>query len=141
MRDHPLRRLIIALCACCVLGASLALAEGAGLLVLLDSPDTLQLGDRTSVAVTVDLPANVRSDTPLLLTPSVDGAALEVVRGRLFRADATVLGPTRLGFQVPVVAQREGAAILRVEVSTYACSGRCRAISASAHKTLRVQAR
>jgi predicted lipase len=123
MRDHSLRRLIV-LAGC--LTASVALAADSGAAsVRIEAPDTLRAGERTSVGVQVELPASVAEDAPLLLTPTVEGAAVEVLRGRLFRADAKRTGPRTLSFQIPVIAQREGAAILRVDFDTYACQTRC----------------
>lgn len=152
MRNHPLRRLSLRAYVVVALWSSLAglttlgsrpvsAADGGMLAVEIDVPDTLVKQAHASVTVRVDLPAGVPDDTPLLLTPTVEGSAVEVLRGRLFRGDAEATSPSQLRFQVPVIARSEGTAILRIDVSTYACKKRCTAITASAQKSLRVEAR
>jgi hypothetical protein len=76
---------------------------------------------------------------PLLLTPRIEGAAVELVRGRLLRADAKSLDSKHLSFNIPVVARREGTAILRVEVMTYVCATRCSRVIAIESRVLRVR--
>jgi hypothetical protein len=79
------------------------------------------------------------ASAPLLLTPRIEGSAVELVRGRLLRADARVLDATHLRFELPVVARSEGTAILRVEVTTYLCTTRCRRVLASESRVLHVR--
>ncbi len=69
---------------------------------------------------------------PLLVTPSSEGTALEVVRGRLLRAEAQDPRAEVLEFQVPVVARGPGTAVVRVRAAGYACEARCRPVHAEA---------
>jgi hypothetical protein len=94
--------------------------------------------------VTFDAP-NTR---PLLVTPASEGDAIEVVRGRLLRADAEDEASDPLVFRIPIVARAVGTATLRVRVRGYVCTTcpqgasdcrrRCRSVIASAEVTLRV---
>jgi hypothetical protein len=112
-------------------------ADGPRVRVEIQGADTLP---RTAhVMVPVMLALEVAADAPLLLTPSVEGSAVEVVRGRLLRSDAKLVDPTHLRFEVPVVARSEGTAIFRVEVATYVCEPRCRAVTASGSRVLHVR--
>jgi hypothetical protein len=108
-----------------------------GLSIEIQGPDDLPRAAHLSVPVLVSLPAGAA--TPLMLTPSVEGFAVEVVRGRLIRGDAKSLDPSHLRFELPVVARSEGTAILRVDLSTYVCDPRCRPIAASATRVLHVR--
>jgi hypothetical protein len=67
-----------------------------------------------------------------LLTPRSEGTAVEVVRGRLMRADARQPDAEELEFRIPIVAREAGTAILRVRASGYLCEARCRAVDAQA---------
>jgi hypothetical protein len=100
---------------------------------------TVRAGSHTAVEVIVQLPAG--NDSPLLLTPSVEGEAVEVVRGRLMRPDAKPVAgdDTRLRFEVPVLARSEGTAILRVDVTTYVCARVCQRVVLRASEVLRVR--
>ena len=113
----------------------------ATLAVELVLPGRIALGDRGMAMVTVRVQGD--GSLPLLLTPSAEGTALEVVRGRLLGSDAAsaVAGPegtTLLSFQVPFVARRAGAAVLKVRVLGYACSHRCRAIEVETRRMVTV---
>jgi hypothetical protein len=110
---------------------------GLGLALAIEGDETLARAAHASIPVIVSLPSG--ADHPLLLTPSVEGSAVELVRGRLTRADAKNLDPQHLRFELPVVAKSEGTAILRVEVMTYACSPGCARVLASASRVLRVR--
>lgn len=112
-------------------------ADGGGLAIAIEGDDTLDRSAHASIPVIVSLPAG--ADHPLLLTPSVEGGAVQLMRGRLTRADAKPLDPQRLRFELPVVAKSEGTAILRVEVMTYACSPGCARVLASASRVLHVR--
>ena len=90
------------------------------------------------IAVLVQLP-NASKDLPLLLTPRIEGDAVELVRGRLMRSDAKQSDATHLRFEIPVVARSEGTAILRVSVSTYLCAESCRRIEATTSAVLEVR--
>jgi hypothetical protein len=100
------------------------------------APSDLRPGSHANIAVRVTLPAG--ASTPLLLTPRAEGNAVEVVRGRLFRADAKALPDGSLSFELPVLARSEGTAILRVEVMTYVCRERCTRVMQSESQVLRV---
>jgi hypothetical protein len=96
----------------------------------------LRAGTHAAIEVIVELPAG--NDAPLLLTPSVEGEAVEVVRGRLSRADGKVLDDGRLRFEVPVLAKSEGTAILRVDVMTYVCERTCQRVVLRGSQVLKV---
>jgi hypothetical protein len=117
----------------------LALARDAPVRVELAPERLLRAGSHTAIEVIVQLPE--ANDAPLLLTPSVEGEAVEVVRGRLMRPDAKPLegDPTRLRFEVPVLAKSEGVAILRVDVTTYVCERKCQRVVLRASQVLRVR--
>lgn len=110
-------------------------------------PATLEVAildpGRLRVGATGSLTVVVRgADTqarPLLLSPTVQGAALEVVRGRLLRSDATTAAPdhTALRFAVPVRAAAAGTSVVDVTVATYTCAARCRQVTASARLVVR----
>lgn len=115
-----------ALALALVLGAA---APAAGqLTVELRPPGALRAGDRVEIIALV----RGAGSHPLLLTPSSEGTALEVVRGRLMRAEARDPEADELELRIPIVARAAGAAVLRVRASGYACNGRCRAVSAEA---------
>ena len=92
----------------------------------------------TAIEVIVQLPRG-SADLPLLLTPRIEGAAVELVRGRLLRSDAKWVEHGRLRFEVPVVARTEGTAILRVNVMTYVCSETCKRVEATTSAVLEVR--
>lgn len=98
----------------------------------------LVLGAHTPILATVQLPA-ASKELPLLLTPRIEGAAVELVRGRLMRSDAKAIDATHLRFDVPVVARSEGTAILRVSVSSYLCDETCRRVEATTSAVLEVR--
>ena len=102
----------------------------------LASEQSLRAGAHAVIEVKVVVPAG--EDAPLLLTPSVEGDAVEVVRGRLSRSDAKIVPPDGLRFEVPVRARSEGTAILRVDVTTYVCERQCRRVVLRASQVLRV---
>jgi hypothetical protein len=120
--------------------AASALAQAAAVRVELDPERTLRAGTHASIEVVVQIPAG--NDSPLMLTPSVEGEALEVVRGRLTRPDAKPVDgdPTRLRFEVPVRARSEGTSILRVDVMTYVCARKCERVLLRASEVVRVRA-
>lgn len=123
-----------------LLGAALfllmpvATAQPAALHLELLAPEVIRPGDRVSLRLIVT-PAG---DEAMLITPTSEGAAVVVARGRLQRRDGTVDGE-RLVVQVPIIAQDAGHALVRVHVETYLCEGeRCRAIEADAELALDV---
>jgi hypothetical protein len=97
----------------------------------------LRAGSHTTIEVVVELPPG--NDSPLLLTPSTSGSAVEVVRGRLSRSDGKALSATHLRFEIPVRARTEGTAILRIELMTYVCARTCRRVLLEGSQVLRVQ--
>jgi hypothetical protein len=108
-------------------------AEDAALQVSV--PRELHVGDHVSLLVMLTLPADAQG--PLLLTPRSQGEALEVVRGRLLRADARDQKATPLAFDLPVVARVQGSAVLRVKVATFRCHDQqCEPLELEAQKTV-----
>jgi hypothetical protein len=102
-------------------------------------PESLTVDDRASVIVEVHvLPEGHR---PVLLTPTSEGSAVEVVRGRLLRADAEDPEAAVLRFSIPIVARTPGTSVLRVHVSGWACEQRCRPVESDAEVVLRVARR
>lgn len=104
--------------------------------VRLDAPSHIATGDHLSMVATVTLSPPNR--LPLLLTPSSEGTAIEVVRGRLLRADAEEPKANPLVFRIPLVARGPGTAVLRVRVLAYSCHELCRRVSVERTLTLRV---
>lgn len=101
-------------------------------------PVELAVGARETLVLVVDAAPSAR--WPLLVTPSSDGPAVEVVHGRLFRADAEEPSAFPLRFRVPVHAASAGDAVVRARVEGYACEGeRCRPVEAEASVPLRVR--
>jgi hypothetical protein len=116
-------------------------ANESALTVTISGPETLTRAAHTSIPVLITLPPDTTDlrELPLALTPHIDGTAIELVRGRLLRADAKVEATGQLRFLIPVVAHSEGTAILRVELMTYTCDPRCRRVDASGTRVLRVR--
>jgi len=154
MRHHLLRRLIARSVALAALSLLVLPARGqdtppedapardggaspaaSGVSVTLSAPDRLIAGTTAMVVAEVHVPP---SDSPLLLTPTTEGTAVEVVRGRLLRADAERSANGTLRFRIPIIAKSAGTSVLRVRVMTYACARRCRAEEADAFLVLRV---
>lgn len=100
----------------------------------LAAPADLREGDRAQIT------ARVRGagTHPLLLTPASEGTALEVVRGRLLRADAIDPRAEVLEFRIPIVANAPGTAVVRVSAAGYTCAARCRLVRADASLAVRV---
>lgn len=106
--------------------------------VVIEAPHQLHPGDHAEIVALVHTEDAARG--PLLVTPSVDGAAVEVVRGRLFRFDADDPEADPLRFRVPVLARSVGTAVLSVRVDGHACEGpRCTPVGAEA--TARIDVR
>lgn len=104
----------------------------------MQAPSKLKVGDRASVKLTLTLPEG--SAEPLLLTPTSDGPAVEVVRGRLMRSDARDARANPLRFEIPIVARRPGTSVLRVRVLSYHCNEQCTAVQSEASQALEVRA-
>ena len=106
--------------------------------ITLEPPERLVEGRRSTIAAVV----HVAPDVPVLITPSEEGTALFVVRGRLFRADAEDPAASPLRFRIPIVARQPGTAVVRVRVSSFECEGDdCRPVRGEASVTLRVEPR
>lgn len=111
-----------------------ASAQPSALHLQLEAPSVVRPGDRVSLRLVVT-PAG---EEAMLITPTSEGAAVVVARGRLQRGDGSVDGES-LVVQVPIIARDAGHALIRVHVQTYSCSGdRCRAIEADAEVAFNV---
>jgi hypothetical protein len=87
--------------------------------LLIGAPPRLVVGAVAALELTVRTPGTEQQ--PLLLTPTVEGEAVRVVRGRLLRDDAVRVDGSTLVFTLPLAARRPGAALLRVSMLTYRC--------------------
>ena len=101
----------------------------------LEPPARLVPGDRASVVLRIRDPG----PHPILVTPRTEGAAVELARGRLQRADATEREDGTLEFRIPIIAHEPGPATLHVQIATYECRSLCRAVEAHAQTALRVE--
>ena len=116
----------------------IAHAQTAPLTVTIEAPHQMHPGDHAEIVALVHAEDAARG--PLLVTPSVDGAAVEVVRGRLFRFDAEDPSADPLRFRVPVLARSVGTAVISVRIDGHACVGaRCSAVDAES--TARIDVR
>jgi hypothetical protein len=104
-------------------------------------PGVLVPGVPAAIDVFVRVPQAQAQEQPLLLTPSAEGEAVRVVRGRLLRADARREQSGELHFQVPIEVRGEGTAVLRFRLLTYACAVRCEAVRAEQSLTVQVRGR
>jgi hypothetical protein len=102
-------------------------------------PDGLTPGSPALIEVYVRLPPG--PEQPVLLTPSSEGEAVRVTRGRLLRADATRTDGGELRFQVPIAVVGTGTAVLHVALLTYQCKARCDTVRAQASRTLQIASR
>ena len=117
---------------------SLAAAQDAPIRVTIAPPPELHAGDHAELIVEVALAEDARG--PVLVTPSADGAAIEIVRGRLFRFEAEDPDADPLRFHVPIVARTAGTAIVSIHVAGHRCDGpRCDAVEADASRTIDVR--
>jgi hypothetical protein len=108
--------------------------------LLIGAPPRLVVGAVAAVELTVRTPGTDRQ--PLLLTPSVEGEAVRMVRGRLLRDDAVRADGSTLVFALPLSARRPGAALLRVSLLTYGCDPTaCQEVRADASRMLQVNPR
>lgn len=115
--------------------ATPARAAAPALQVTLQGKHHLARDAHAAIEVIVQLP-DTSAELPLLLTPKIEGAAVELVRGRLLRSDAKRTEQGHLRFELPVVARTRGTAILRVTVITYVCSERCQQVQAATSAVL-----
>jgi hypothetical protein len=141
MRVGPLRRLttraIVALGL--VIASPSAAQDAARAELTIEPPEQLTVGDRASVIALVTIIPE--GDRPILLTPTSEGTAVEVVRGRLLRTDAEDDSARVLRFSIPILAATPGTSVLRVHVSGWACEERCRPVETDAEVVLRVARR
>jgi len=120
-------------------GARASQPRPAAATLRIELPEGLTAGTTASVGVFVRLPEG--PEQPLLLTPSAEGDAVRVARGRLLRADARRTNQGELYFQVPIEARNAGTAVLRVALLTYRCAARCDAVQATESVTVQIRAR
>lgn len=122
--------------ACLVLLLAPAAAQDREVVrVTLSSPSHLVADGAAEVVAEVVVPPGGR---PILVTPTSEGTAVEVVRGRLLRTDADEIRPNVLLFRIPIRARGPGTAVLRVRVLAYDCAVRCRAVEGDAVVVLHV---
>jgi len=113
--------------------ASVAFAQE--LRLELDGPESLSAGDRRNL----ELRVWAEPEMPVMVTPGAEGAAVEVVRGRLLRPDAEDPAASPLVFRIPIVAREPGPARVRAAVQTFRCEGDdCEPIQGEAQTDLRV---
>jgi hypothetical protein len=117
---------------------SVSLAAAPEVSLALQPEHHLTEGEHTAIEVVVQLPS-ASPVLPVLLTPRIEGAAVELARGRLLRGDAKPVDETHLRFELPVVARSLGTAILRVTVRTYICDTTCRHVDAAASAVIDVR--
>lgn len=122
----------------CILAPSSGVGQAEGPIEIVP-PGRIVEGDRTEVLVRLSL-ADARN-VPVLVTPTSEGGAVEVVRGRLLRADAENPLSSPLVFRIPILARSAGTAVIRVRISTYRCEDRCSPLELTASVTLRVERR
>lgn len=78
---------------------------------------------------------------PFLLTPTSDGPAVEILRGRFSGIDAepAAEGAREVTLRMPMFASVAGDTVLRAHVDAFACeAGRCRAARAEASRAITV---
>lgn len=104
----------------------------------------LRVGETGEVLAVVNSDASASG--PLLITPTSDGPAIDVVRGRLLRADAEDPRSSPLRFHVPFVALNPGDALVRVRIDGWSCripdeggDERCHAVRAESAIPLTVR--
>ena len=130
---------VLALPAAILVAAAIdAQAQDGALHVGISEVAVLSPGDHA--AVVVEVHASEAARGPLLVTPSADGAAIQVVRGRLFRFDAEDPDADPLRFRVPIAAMSVGTAVLLVHVDGHACEGtHCHPVEAEARRAIEVR--
>lgn len=106
--------------------------------IAVHAPARLTQGDRAEILVEV-VGVSVGAELPLVLTPTSEGTALEVVRGRLFRAEGERLENETLRFRVPVIAKEAGTAVFRAQVRTFACTQRCAPVTLAGTALMNVE--
>lgn len=106
----------------------------------IEAPNELRVGARVTVPVLVDW-QQISPDGPgqLVLSAHAEGRALDVVKGRLLRADAVDPNANPLRFELPLMAATSGTALLNVSVLGYRCRVRCEAVRIEASKQILVR--
>ncbi len=120
-----------------VAGQSSEAARAPAVGIVLHPPKDLRAGDRRQLLV--DVTVRPRQGHPLLFTPSSEGTAIEIVRGRLLRSDADDPEAAVLRFRVPMIAHHAGTSIVRVHVLGYVCKSTCRSVEAEGSLVVRVR--
>lgn len=135
------RKVLAPIVATIALAAGAAAAQGQrgdGIAIELRAPERIVVQDRAEIVALVRTSAGLAR--PLLLTPSTEGSAVEIVRGRFTRADATPTADGALRFRIPFVARAAGTALVRVRADAFVCEdGRCRPVRVEATLTLQIQ--
>lgn len=108
--------------------------------ISIEPPSRVTLGDRGPIVVHVITgPSAAR---PVLVTPTSEGPAIEIVQGRFTRADAQDPDDAVLRFEVPFVARTPGTSVVRVRAAGFSCDeARCTAHEAEASRAIEVMAR
>jgi hypothetical protein len=110
-------------------------AQGSAALRLGPAPPLLP---GTTARIEVFVKTVPGSELPLMLTPRIEGGAVELARGRMLRADGQATPEGELRFELPLQVRKPGTAILRVEVVTHVCELRCTPLTLRAHTILQV---
>src|SRR5882757_7774389 len=101
MRTEPRSRLawMVAI-GIALTSAAIATAQDTDVVrIALSAPPHLVADTAAEVVAEIAVPAGGR---PVLVTPTSEGTAVEVVRGRLVRNDADELRPDVLRFRIPI---------------------------------------
>lgn len=91
----------------------------------IEAPAELRVGARTSIPLLLHWEGT--RPVQIIVSAYAEGRALDVVRGRLLRADAIDPEANPLRFELPVVAAVPGVALLNVTALAYPCAFRCEA--------------
>lgn len=131
-------RLLSTLCFALALPVLVSADDAAQLTI--SPPAVLRVGDHVPLVLTLALPEDALGF--VMLTPSSQGNALDVVRGRLLRADARNPEAKPLVFDLPVVAREAGTAIVHVRAAFYRCrEQKCVQAEVQASESVRVLSR
>lgn len=103
-----------------------------------EAPTELRVGARITVPVILDWP--VAPDLPVVVSAHAEGRALEVVKGRLLRADASDPNARPLRFDLPLAATAPGTAVLNVSALVYRCIVRCESVRLETSQQVLVRA-
>lgn len=107
------------------------------LTISIEPPARVALGDRGEIVVVVI--AGPSAARPLLVTPVSEGPAIEIVQGRVTRADAQDPEDDVLRFEIPFVARTAGTSVVRVRVDGFTCDeARCHALELEQARAIEV---